>query len=414
MEIETMNENRWRELWTIPEDIAYLNHGSFGASPKPVQDEFIACSRRLESQPMNMFLREMEERFDTGLAVLADFLGTARNNLVYVDNATVGMNVVAESVDLEDGDEVLVTNHEYGAVTRLWRRKCQRAGAKLVTCELPFPLSDRHEIAERLISRVNDRTKLIVISHVTSLTAVELPVDLVCKAARERGVPVCIDGPHAVGMIPIDIKRLDCDFYTASCHKWLSSSFGSGFLFVHPRQQKHIQPAIVSWGGSLAGRQPSWKDEFHWLGTRNPAAFFSIETAIEFFKTPAASFDESCAPGISTHQLFREHSAKLVKIAIEGIQEITGLPAVECDSINNNLPMMACELPLLAETDLFRDPLMEGLWERHKIEIPIVSWNDRRLVRVSAHLYNSEADVQVLLDALRTELAEENASNRSD
>jgi isopenicillin-N epimerase len=407
-----MNVQLWRDLWTIPAEVYFLNHGSFGPSPKVVQDEYLESSRRLESQPMNFFIREMEERFDSGLSFLAKFVGTARNNLVYVDNATMGMNVVAASVRLKAGDEVLVTDHEYGAVTRLWRRKCQHAGAKLVTAELPFPLSDRDAVAAKLLSYVTDHTKLIVISHITSPTAVELPVDLVCKAARERAVPVCIDGPHAVGMIPIEIKKLDCDFYTASCHKWLSSAFGSGFLFVHPRQQKHIQPAIVSWGGSLGGRQPSWKDEFHWLGTRNPAPFFSIETAIQFFEQPANKLDETCATDVSTFELFREHSAKLLKLATDGIQELTGLPIVTSDSVNSNLPMVACELPPLGDCDLFRDPLMDALWQHHQIEVPILSWNSKRLIRVSAHLYNNEDDYQVLLNALRVELEKESKSGQ--
>ena len=406
-----MNEKRWKELWTISADATYLNHGSFGPSPKVVQDDFVEWSRRLESQPMNLFLREMEERFDSGLATLAQFLGTARNNLVYVDNATFGMNVVAASVPLKSGDEVLVTNHEYGAVTRLWKRTCQRVDAKVVTCDLPDPLVDRAEVTQKLMSCANDRTKLIVISHVTSPTAVELPVDLVCRAARKREIPVCIDGPHAVGMLPINIKQLDCDFYTASCHKWLSSSFGSGFLFVHPLQQKHIQPAVVSWGGSLGGRQPSWKDEFHWLGTRNPAAFFSIETAIKFFNQPARHFDESCSDGMTAFELFRNHAASLLKTARDEIQKVTGLPIVESDSIHGALPMLAFELPALGGSDFFRDPLMVALWDRHKIEVPVLAWNNKRLIRVSAHLYNNVTEIQKLADALREELQRERASH---
>jgi isopenicillin-N epimerase len=187
----------------------------------------------------------------------------------------------------------------------------------------------------------------------------------------------------------------------------LSSAFGSGFLFVHPRQQKHIQPAIVSWGGSLSGRQPSWKDEFHWLGTRNPAPFFSIKTAIEFFQQPAQQLDDSCEPNQSTFELFRQHAAALLEVARREIPAITGRGIIECDALNQQLPMIAFELPEQTDCELFRDPLMDRLASNHNIETPINSWNGRRLLRVSAHLYNNESDLQTLFAALEQELAKE-------
>lgn len=414
----------WKSQWTIPEEVAYLNHGSFGPSPRIVQEAAADWSRKLESQPMDFFLRQMEPALDAALEELAQFLGASRSQMVFVDNATVGMNIVAASLSLQEGDEVLLTDHEYGAVSRLWRRVCQQAGARVVIAELPLPLDDPLEVVDALFTRVTDATRLIVASHVTSATAVILPIEEICWRARERGIPVCVDGPHALAMVPVHLKKLDCDFYTASCHKWLSAPFGSGFLFVHPRQQKRLEPLIVSWGGSIGGFQPDWKDEFVWLGTRNPAAFLGVPAAIRFFQQPVASLVKSSSsaadgPAVSggsaagaPQQLvldeFRQHAHRLIAKVTEGVTAITGLEPLVKDVSRWCGSMISLPLPRTAEPPKFgqRDPLQDALWERHRIEIPVPHWQGRRLIRVSAHLYNDEGHMQRLLDALPALLRE--------
>lgn len=404
----------WRRLWNLPDDVAYLNHGSFGPSPIVVQQSYERWTRQLEQQPMNFFIREMEPALEESLAILANFVGTSRGNLVFVDNATFGMNIVAASTRLNTDDEVLVNDQEYGAVTRLWRRTCQQAGARLVTCELPASEFNNEAIVESIFARVTSRTKLIVVSHVTSPTALVMPVEEICRRAKELGIPVCIDGPHAVAMLPLNLRKLDCDFYTASCHKWLSAPFGSGFLYVAPRQQKRIQPALVSWGGSIGGRQPSWKDEFNWLGTRNPAAFLTTADAIRFLTSTTSSQSD-----VRTHEAgpaeprtmldeFQQRSRQLTQLATSELRRtIDARPLILEDSLRND-SMVSFVLP----EELFptessvgkaghRHPLQDWLWQQRRIEIPIVAWGDQLLIRVSAHLYNSQAEYSVLADTVR-------------
>ncbi|MFQ5735096.1 MAG: aminotransferase class V-fold PLP-dependent enzyme, partial [Planctomycetaceae bacterium] len=257
-----LDDSPWKSEWSLTDGVTYLNHGSFGPSPRCVLEDARRWSERLEAQPMQFFVRDLEELLDEALRRLGKFIGAPAKDLIFVDNATFGMNVVAESVELQPGDEVLLTDHEYGAVTRVWRRKCGRSGAKLETATLPDSLNSPQAIVESVFRAASERTRMIVVSHVTSPTAVILPVAEICREARSREIPVCVDGPHALGMLPLSLRSLDCDFYTASCHKWLCAPFGSGFLSVSPRRQGRVRPPVMSWGGSVAGRQPSWKDEF--------------------------------------------------------------------------------------------------------------------------------------------------------
>jgi len=414
-EASATEPSSWRSLWNLPDDIAYLNHGSFGPSPIVVQESYERWTRLLEQQPMNFFLREMEPALEKSLAVLANFVGTSRGNLVFVDNATFGMNIVAASTRLDTDDEVLVNDHEYGAVTRLWRRTCQQTGARLVTCELPASEFNNESIVESIFARVTSRTKLIVVSHVTSPTALVMPVENICSRAKELGIPVCIDGPHAIAMLPLNLRKLDCDFYTASCHKWLSAPFGSGFLYVSPRQQKRIQPAVVSWGGSIGGRQPGWKDEFNWLGTRNPAAFLATADAVRFLQSTVSRENgvqlENADPA-KTHTMldeFQRRSRQLTQLATTELRRtIDAKPLIQEHSLRSD-SMISFVLP----AELFpsessvgkagqRHPLQDWLWQKHRIEIPIVAWGDQLLIRVSAHLYNSQEEYSRLAEDVRS------------
>ena len=302
------------------------------------------------------------------------------------------MNIVAESVALQPGDEVLFTDQEYGAVLRIWRRRCERSQAKVVVQHMPRPITSADEQVVALMAGVTERTKLIVVSHITSQTAVNFPVEAICREAAKRGVPVCIDGPHALAMIEINLRRIGCDFYCASGHKWLSAPFGSGFLWVHPRHHSSIHCPIVSWGGSIAGRAASWKDRTNWLGTRDPAPLLAMADAVKFFTSERL-------------EQFRRYAHELVSYARAELLKMPGVGKFCSPEESDFVSMAAVELPKPSGWKPgyhgSPDPLQIELRDRHRIEVPVGSWNGHRFMRVSAHLYTTKADIDRLLDALR-------------
>lgn len=425
------NSDHWQDLWNIRKGTTYLNHGSFGPSPLPVVDERIRWLKEFESQPMDMLTRQLGPLLDEVCESLGKFLGGNPDNFVLVPNSTTAMNIVAQNIELQPGDEVLLNDHEYGAVIRIWGQKCKETGARTVLARLPQPLSTSEELADSLFSRVTERTRLIVVSHVTSATATIFPVQQICRRARERGIPICIDGPHAIAMIPFRLDELDCDYYTASCHKWLSAPLGSGFLYVRPRHKQELKPAIWSWGRSLAGGPPSWKDEFHWSGTFDPSAFLAIPAAIRFLEDIGLDRFRAYAHALATlgrekiERVTCEAAGQTGQKAEQGRQrdnveidlgslpsEFGNLQSAICpSSAAANAPsapawfgsMITIPLPQVARDTAWPGkphPLQDWLWERHGIEVPIMEWHERVHIRVSCHLYNTEQQIDTLAAAL--------------
>lgn len=380
--------NSLKEEFLLRPDVVFLNHGSFGACPRVVFEEYQRLQRELESEPVDFLhtARTLPGRMAAARAELAAFLGAARDDLVFVPNATWGGNVVARSLRLAPGDEVLTTDHEYGAMDRTWAFACEKAGARLVRRELPLPLDDPQAVVEAIWKGVTSRTRVLALSHITSPTAVILPVGELVRRARARDILTFIDGAHAPGQIPLHLDTLGADFYTGNCHKWLLSPKGAAFLHVRRDCQDLIEPLAVSWGWRADPPGPSrFIDEHEWTGTRDPSACLAVPAALAFRR--AHDWDRAQA---ACRALTRQ--ARDLLLAETGLEPL-------CTPEPWLAQMAAVPLPPV-------DPVRLGaaLRERHAIEVPVTSQGGRSYLRVSLQAYNTLQDIELLLKALRSEL----------
>jgi isopenicillin-N epimerase len=391
--LDPTNDADWQYFqaeWNLRPGTIYLNHGSFGPPPRCVREARQQWQDAIDSQPMDFFVRQLDSAWRAARDRLARFVGAGSSDLVFVDNATVGMNVIADSFSLEAGDDVLLTDHEYGAVHRIWKRACGKAGARIRIVQLPLPFRSVSETVDAIFAATSSRTRLIVISHITSPTAVILPVAEISTEANKRGISVAIDGPHAIAQVPLNIQRLGCDFYTASCHKWLSGPFGSGFLFASPRQQKNIRPPVLSWGRLPPNQIDSWSDEFIWSGTRNPVAYLGVPAAIDFLENIGLD-------------AFRARTHWLAQYARRRLVEVFQLEPMMPDDSNwyGSMAHVPLAPTTTNETCAVANPLQHTIWQKLGVEVPIVDFAGRRNIRVSCHLYNDTEQIDRLVAGLK-------------
>lgn len=370
-------------LFQIREGLTFLNHGSYGACPRPVFETFQEWQRELERQPVEFLGRRVKGLLAEARGALGEFLGTDAANVVFVPNVTAGMNAVARSLRLEPGDEILATDHEYGAVDRTWRYYCARTGARYINQPIALPLTDAATFVEQFWTGVTPRTRVIALSHITSSTALIFPLDEVCRRARKAGILTIIDGAHAPGQIDLDLDALGADFYLGNCHKWLCAPKGAGFLFARPERQELLDPLIISWGWEAERPGASrFLDHYEWAGTDDPSAYLSVPAAIAFQRQ---------------HDWPRVRAAcrALVGEARDRLGALTGLPQIAPDSTDWWVQMAAIPLP---GDDPLR--LKERLWDECQIEIPVSSRDGQIYTRISIQAYNRRADVDKLVAAL--------------
>jgi isopenicillin-N epimerase len=377
--------------YLVRPDIAYLNHGSYGARPRPVFETYQRWQRELESEPVEFLARRLPDLLTAARATLAGYVGTSLDHLVFVPNATHGMNIIARSLDLGPGDEVLGTDHEYGAVERTWRFVCERQGARYRTQPIPLPVTSAEAIIEQLWRGVTARTRMIVVSHISSPTALIFPVAEIARRAAAQGILTAVDGAHAPGQIDLNLEAIGADFYVGNGHKWLSGAVGAGFLYARPDRQPLLKPLVVSWGWEPRAPGPSpFQDYFSWIGTDDHAAYLSMPTAIAFQREHDwAEVRAAC------HALASQAQAHVAMI--------TGLPPISPDTPEWWAQM--CVAPLPIDGNLAANELQRRLWDEYQVEIPIVEWQGYRFVRLSIQAYNSIADIERLLDGLNQLLA---------
>jgi len=371
-----------RQLFLLDPAVIYLNHGSFGACPKPVFQAYQEWQFQLERHPMDFLDRRAPGLMAEARAALAEYVGCEADDLVYFPNPTTAINMVARSLKLGTGDEILTTDHEYGAVDRAWRFICNRRGARYIRRAVPLPIPEDEGFIEYFWSGLNQHTRVIFISHITSPTAIKFPVKELCARAREAGIITIVDGAHAPGQIPLNLVELGADIYTGACHKWLCAPKGASFLYARPEVKDILEPLVVSWGWDA--EQPGisrFVDYHEWQGTRDIAAFLSVPAAIEFQRKH--QWDEVRHRCI---ELAAETRDRLLNIF--GTTRLTGPHAWA-------LQMAAVELP-----EPNRD-LQRQLREAHSIEVPVHQWHNRSYLRFSFQGYNDLADANSLIDAIQ-------------
>ena len=383
--------NQLRSHYLLDPNVIFLNHGSFGATPRTVFDTYQSWQRRLEWQPVRFLGTELAGHLAEARAALGDILGADAADLVYIPNATFGVNVVARSLRLGAGDEVLATDHEYGACDRVWRYLSRERGFSYRRQPVALPLTTDEELIDQFWQGVTPRTRVIFLSHLTSPTAVRLPVAALCARARAAGILTLIDGAHAPGQIDLDLPAIGADFYTGNCHKWLSSPKGAAFLYAHREAQALIEPLVVGWGYDAEPEMSygsRFLDTLQWLGTIDYAAYLSVPAAIRF----QAEHDWPAVQQACHH---------LLGNALAGIGALTGLPSVYPDDTHYHQMAVA---PLPPATDIVA--LKRRLLDDYRIEIPCTRWNDQPFIRVSIQAYNTAEDVAALIEALGVLLGE--------
>ncbi len=366
-----------RSLWPLDPAVTYLNHGGYGVTPEAVRQEQDAWRRRIERNPMRFFSREFAPALRQAAAVLAEQLGARADDIVFVDNATVGCNAVLRSLDFAPGDEILVTSLGYGAVAKAARHVASRSGARLVEVEIPLPLASEAALIERVAARLGPRTRLAIFDHIASHSALVLPVAALARLAHAAGARVLIDGAHAPGQIILDLPGIGADWYVGNCHKWLMAPRSCGFLWAEPGQQALVHPVAISHGygdGFLA--------EFDWTGTRDPTPFLSVPAAIAFHRRLGGD------ALMARNQALALAAAE--RLAAHWGTELGG-PAA------NFAAMVTVRLPVDgAPSDERAAALQLRLAEEHRIETAIKRASGALWLRLAVQAYNEPGDYERL------------------
>jgi isopenicillin-N epimerase len=383
--------------WLLAPQTTFLNHGSFGSCPRAVLDCARSWQERLERQPVQFLYRELEGLIDQARGILAAFLGAQAEDLVFVSNATTGVNTILQAQPWAPGDELLLTNHEYNACRNAAEFVVQRAGARVVVAEVPFPLQSEDELVAAILARVTPRTRLVLLDHVTSPTALIFPIQRLVRELAARGVETLVDGAHGPGMVPLDLDRLGAAYYTGNCHKWLCAPKGAAFLHVRRDRQAHVRPLVISHGANSPRTDRSrFLIEFGWTGTLDPAPVLSVPEALRVVG--------AMVPGGWPEVRRRNHELAVAgrQLLCAALELAPPCPAAMLGATAAlPLPDATADEPL--QLPLLQDPLAAELLGAHRIEVPVFPWPTwpKRLLRISAQLYNRPEHYAALAAALQ-------------
>ncbi len=374
-----MQQNVFKSLWHLDPTIAFLNHGSFGACPIAVLEYQQSLRLELERQPLQFLAREIDDRLDAARSSLAQFLQADPANLVFVPNATTGINAVLRSLRFQPGDAVLTTNQEYNACRNVLDFVAERSGLEIILADIPYPITDPQVVIDAVMNAVTPKTKLVLLDHVVSQTGYVLPIGPIAQKLNQQGIDTLIDGAHAPGMLPLDLANLGATYYSGNLHKWVSAPKGAAFLYVQADRQAQIQPTTISHGRNDPRTSRSrFHLEFDWTGTWDPTAYLSVPKAIDFMG--------SLLPGGWSELM--AHNRNQVLNAREMLSQTLDLNLPCPDSMVGSmatLPLPAARLSHLSHGDLNRQ-----LWAQFQVEVPIMPFPDTSgyLIRISAQIYN--------------------------
>jgi isopenicillin-N epimerase len=382
--------------WLLDPRVVFLNHGAFGACPERVLEAQTAWRRRIERQPLQFLVRELETHLDAARQALAQFIGAETEDMVFVPNTTTGVNTILRSLEFQPGDELLVTDQEYNASRNALNFAAERSGACVVVANIPFPFRSEDELVAPVLNGVTPKTRLALLDHVTSQTGVVQPIARLVNELKQRGVDTLVDGAHAPGMVPLNLKQLGAAYFTGNCHKWMCAPKGAALLHVQRDRQKLIRPLTISHGANSARKDRSrFLIEFAWTGTTDPTACLSVPDALRFMET--------ALPGGWPHVMRRNRALALAarKMLCEALKIAEPCPEEFIGSLAA-VPIPAAPANALPGLPFNEYPLQDVLREKHGIETAIMSWPaaPQRVLRIAAQLYNSLPQYELMTKAL--------------
>ena len=373
-----------KSFFLLNEDITFLNFGSFGATPKPVFDRYQSYQLEMERDPVQFITVRLSQYLKKSREALSSYIACDADDVVMVLNPSYAVNTIAKSIKWEAGDEILTTDLEYGACDRAWKLICSQVGAKYIRQPIQLPLIDAQTFVDNLFAGVTDRTRMIFISHITSTTALILPVAEVAARAKELGIPVFVDGAHVPGHVPLDLSALDVEYYTGACHKWMMTPKGSSFMYVKKSLQNDIKPLVVSWGYDALFPSHSRFLDWHSLnGTRDYTASLCISDAIEFME-------------VHDWKSVAKRSWDLVKSYANTFSELLDSPLLAPLHDDFIGQMLSVEIKTPDPEKLYRTFVDE-----YKVEIPVMRHDDRVYLRYSINGFNTAEDLEVLMTTIK-------------
>ena len=380
-----------KSQFLLDSTITFLNHGSIGACPKPIFEEYQRFQLELEKEPVYFIQKKAAGYLKTARERLSKYVGCNSVDLFFTPNPTFAVNTIMRSLHLEVGDEILSTNHEYGAMDRTWNFYCKKSGAKYIRQNISLPVVSKEQILEEFWSGYSFKTKIVFLNQISSCTALIFPVKEICDKARELGLITIIDGAHVPGQIDLNLTALNPDFYTGTLHKWMLAPKGSSFLYVKKDFQGMLDPLIVGWGyETLTPGESQFLDYQEYQGTRDISAFLCTPKVIDFLE----------------ENNWKTKAKECRSIVLENYQRFCDLLNTQpiCPITEEFLVQMA-SVPIKTSNPV---ELKNLLFDKYKIEIPVMPLNGNYFLRYSINAYNSQEDLNILYKALEDIIATTN------